>query len=89
MQTAHWDCDDGPGQRCPEIMASAWLGEAAVSRTRSAHRCGGCLAHVGTRKHRLKASSLLIGDCSRSVVHVCTEAEPSEKNHCNLQEPLS
>lgn len=51
-------------------MASAWL---------RGGRCGGCLAHVGRRKHRLKASSLLIGDCSHSVVYVCTKAEPSEE----------
>lgn len=44
----------------------------------SGGRCGGCLAYVGRRKHRLKASSLLIGDCSHSVVYVCTKAEPSE-----------
>lgn len=50
----------------------AWLGGTAVSRTR---RFGGCLAHVGTRKHRLKASSLQIGDCRHSVVCVCTKAE--------------
>lgn len=30
IQTFHWDCDHGPRQRCPEILAMAWLGGTAV-----------------------------------------------------------
>lgn len=79
IQTSHRDCGDGPGQRSPEIMASAWLGGGGC--------CGGCLTHVGRRKHRLKASSLLIGDCSHGVVYVCTKAEPSEQKKTNSAIP--
>lgn len=55
LQTSHWGCDDGPGQRCPEIMAGAWPGEAAASRTEALTAAAAVSltwAHVNTdRRH--------------------------------------
>lgn len=85
VQTSRRGRGDGPRHPRPEVISAPWPGDGAGS---PGQRSAGRLAHVGTRKHRPKASSLQIADCSHSVAYMYTKAEPSEENLCNLRELL-